>query len=86
MEVKADYVSSIVELAKEIDKEDPIDWGNLSVSEDEAYQLMASSIVEQMFDKYGKPGSREVILATLVHLVVENFTLNLKLKGHINGS
>lgn len=86
MEVTAEYISRIVELAKEIETEDPIDWGLLAINEDEAYRLMALNVVDMMIDKYDQPDMRDVLLATIVKLVVENFTLNLKLREKIDGS
>lgn len=74
------YVDRIAALAKEVEAEDPIDWGMLAISEDDAYRLMASNIVETMAAKYGQPEFKDVMLATIVKLVVENFVLNLKLK------
>lgn len=75
-----DYVDHIASLAKEVEAEDPIDWGMLAISEDDAYRLMASNIIETMAAKYGQPEFKDVMLATIVKLVVENFVLNLKLK------
>ena len=75
-----DYVEHIASLAREVEAEDPIDWGMLAISEDDAYHLMASNIVETMAAKYGQPEFKDVMLATIVKLVVENFVLNLKLK------
>ena len=81
MEVKgSDYVEYLVALAREIETEDPIDWGMLSIDEDNAYRLIASSVVEQMMPKYNDPDMKDVLLATVIKLVVENFTLYLKLR------
>ena len=75
-----DYVNHIASLAKEVEAEDPIDWGMLPVDEDEVYRLMALHVVEMMAPKYDQPEFRDIMLATIVKLVVENFMLNLKLK------
>jgi hypothetical protein len=75
-----DYVNHIADLAKEVEAEDPIDWGMLPIDEDEVYRLMALHVVETMAPKYDQPEFRDVMLATVVKLVVENFVLNLKLK------
>lgn len=74
------FVQHIIDIAKEIETEDPIDWGMLAIDEDHAYRLLAYSMVEQLGDKYTDPNSKEVLLATILKLVVENFTLNLKLQ------
>ena len=81
MEITKQYLDLIVELAKEVETEDPIDWGMLTIDEDNAYNLIASNTLETLLPKYNQPEFREIILATVVKLVVENFTLNLKLKG-----
>ena len=64
----------LVQLAKEADTVDPIDWGELNISEDEAFNLMAMHVAEMennhLTDK-----------AIIVKLLVENFVLNLKLMG-----
>lgn len=67
-------------MAKEVETEDPIDWGMLAIDEDSAYRLIALNVVESFKDKYDQPDFRDVLTATIVKLVVENFTLNLKLR------
>lgn len=73
------YVEMIVTLAREVELGDPIDWGMLSIGEDEAYRLMASNVVDQLLPKYTDSDFREVLMAIVVKLVVENFCLNLRL-------
>jgi len=75
---KSVEVDRLVELAQEVELNDPIDWSQLTIDRDTAYTLIAYSVVEQ-FDKYSE-SEREVMLATITKLVVENFTLNLKLQ------
>lgn len=81
VEVSQEYLNFIIELAKEVEVEDPIDWGMLSINEDTAFRLIAADTLETLMPKYDQPEFREIMLATVVKLVVENFTLNLKLKG-----
>jgi hypothetical protein len=64
----------LVQLAKEADTVDPIDWGELNISEDEAFNLMAMHVAE-MENNY------LTLKACCVKLMVENFVLNLKLMG-----
>lgn len=71
-------VEQIVELAKEIEHEDPIDWGMLNIDEDEAFMLLAPSVLENylLLDK----DSRDIMMLSMVlKLTVENFALNVKL-------
>ena len=67
-------IRNLVMLAKEGEKMDPIDWGDLNISEDQAYVLMAAHVLE-MERNHLTDG------AIIVKLLVENFVLNLKLLG-----
>ena len=67
-------VKVLVELAKEGGDFDPIDWGDLNISEDEAYVMMAAHVLE-MERNHLTDG------AIIVKLLVENFVLNCKLMG-----
>jgi hypothetical protein len=78
------YVERIALLAQEVEVGDPIDWGMTELKEEDAYKLMAMSVVNQ-FDKYSVQ-EREIMIATITKLVVENFVLNLKLKKAANGN
>ena len=64
----------LVQLAKEADTVDPIDWGKLNISEDEAFNLMAMHVAEM-------ENNVLTLKASCVKLMVENFVLNLKLMG-----
>lgn len=64
----------IKELALEADTVDPIDWGQLNISEDEGYNLMAMHVAEM-------ENNVLTLKASCVKLMVENFVLNLKLLG-----
>ena len=81
--VKQEDVDFLVGLAMECELEDPIDWGLLAITEQQAYQMMASQLLEQ-FDDIDKDHLIPVILATATKLLVENFVLNLRLKGAEN--
>lgn len=78
MSSKLTLVEQIVEIAQEIESEDPIDWGMLAIDEKTAYTMMATSVLENylMTDKDLRD---MMLLATVVKLTVENFVLNLKL-------
>jgi len=76
-------VTDILDLVDEIESEDPIDWAMLSVDENTATEMIATSLLEQYNTTWANmsPDERTVImLATITKLVVENFTLNLKLR------
>ena len=68
----SEAVKILVDLAMEVEMEDPIDWGMLAVSEHDAYKLMATHVIEMYNDDLTNK-------AIIVKLLVENFVLNLKL-------
>lgn len=83
MENANSTVKQLAELAMEAEMSDPIDWGLLNVSEREAFEMMASQVLEQMFNV--PENERAVVaMATMTKLLVENFVLNLQLKGAEN--
>lgn len=72
----------LVDLIQEVEVEDPIDWGMLNVSEEDATKMIAINLLDQ----YNKDWShlsddnfRCAMVATIGKLVLENFVLNLKL-------
>jgi hypothetical protein len=67
-------VATLVALAKEGAEFDPIDWGDLNITEDQAYVMMAAHVLEMQLEDLT---SRAII----VKLLVENFVLNLRLLG-----
>lgn len=69
-------VDQLVELAKAVEMEDPIDWGMLAIDEDAAYKLIASQVIEIY-----NTNDQVTMLASITKLIVENFVLNLKLQG-----
>lgn len=78
--MKTPTVENLVELAKEAATIDPIDWQNLNILPDHAYNLMASSVIEQ-FDQIPIETRNIVAMATITKLLVENFILHLKIKS-----
>jgi len=78
--ITQEQVDWLVDLARECDTADPIDWGTLKITEDQAYQMMASNLLDQMA-ALDEDQRLHISLATTTKLLVENFVLNLKLKG-----
>jgi hypothetical protein len=68
----------LVELAEQIEMGDPIDWAMLAIDEHTAYQIMATSVLDNYLATDADARDM-VLLATVVKLTVENFVLNLKL-------
>lgn len=73
-EISNPEVKLLVELAKEGSIMDPIDWGELAITEDQAYVMMATHVLEMERNNLTDA-------AIIVKLLVENFVLNLKLLG-----
>jgi hypothetical protein len=65
-------VEIIVELAKEAEVGDPFDWGSAAISEDDAYKLVAMSVVELEDNPL-------ILKASLTKLIVENMVLNVRI-------
>lgn len=73
----------IAQLAKDIEGGDPIDWGYLTIDEDNAYRMIASNVLE-MYLSADKDDRDMILLATATKLVVENMTLNLRLMHKVH--
>jgi hypothetical protein len=73
-------VKQLADLARESDVQDPIDWGQLKITEDHAYEMMASNVLEQ-FTGVPEDQRLTVAMATVTKLLVENFVLNVKLRS-----
>jgi hypothetical protein len=69
----------VEELAREVNKEDPIDFGYMPISEDEAWQIMSTQVVANYLQYAEDQIAVEMYLATITKLVVENYVLNAKL-------
>lgn len=75
-------IEELAELAKEVGEEDPIEWGHLNATKDQAYHLMASGILEH-YNSCSAEEQHLMMLAVATHLSVENFLLhaqNIELK------
>ena len=73
-EVDNEAVLNLVMLAKATSELDPIDFSGLQITEEQAYVLMATHVLD-MQRNHLTDG------AIIVKLLVENFVLNLKLLG-----
>ena len=65
----------LAQLAQESEIVDPIDWGYLNISEENAYNLMAMHVAELENDPIP-------LKSMVVKLLVENFVLNLRLLNY----
>jgi iron-sulfur cluster repair protein YtfE (RIC family) len=71
-----ELVNLVAELAQEVDKEDPVDFGMLQLDERSVWHLMSVNVVEKYFEM---SGDRVVMMATITKLLVDNFILNYKM-------
>ena len=75
-------LKAVEALISEIELADPIDWGMLNISDEDATRLIALSVV-QHYEQQIKPMSesdREYIyVSSIAKLTLENFVLNVKL-------
>jgi hypothetical protein len=69
----------LVDLAQQVETEDPIDWADLSIDENTAYHLIAAGMLEHFNSISSIDQKILMLLATAVKLSVENFVLNTKL-------
>jgi hypothetical protein len=69
-------VKLIAALAREVEITDPIDWDNLNLSRDQVYGMMAAHVAD-FFDANDALTNK----AILAKLLVENFTLNVRLES-----
>lgn len=75
---KTEAIGKIVELAKEVEIKDKIDWTQFKMTEDQAYEMFAQNVLTQMM-AVPEDYRETVMLGTLTKLLVENFILNTKL-------
>lgn len=74
-------VDDFVQLVKEVEKENTIDWGMLAIDEEAATKLIALGTLKmynEMKSLYDGPERELVLLASISNLQLENFCLNLK--------
>ena len=71
-----ELVNLVAELAQEVDKEDPVDFGMLQLDEESVWHLMSVNVVDKYLEM---SDDRVVMMATITKLLVYNFILNYKL-------
>lgn len=78
--MKTTDLDIIVSLAQDAESANPIDWGMLAISEENALRLIASGLMDH-FLTLDPPDRELVMMSTMTRLTVENMVLNLKLLG-----
>lgn len=76
---KTEAIEKIISLAKSLDIKDNINWTALNVTEDDVYEMMADSVLDQMYS-LPEDHRESVSMATITKLLVENFILKIKLE------
>ena len=71
----------IIELAKEVELGDKINWEDIKLDPDRIYHIIGTQVYSKYYENLQTANGEAVLLATVVKLVVENFVLNLKLEG-----
>lgn len=82
-------LKTVVGIAKEIEAENPVDWGMLELDEDDTYAMLGSSVLEHIEQIKDDPDYHDLLAGMIVCLVVDNFVANTKLlriiqDGHQN--
>lgn len=70
-------VEQLAILAQDVETKDPIDWGMLSIREEDAYKLVASHFLESIAS-VPEEQRLTIAMATVTKLLVENFVLNVE--------
>lgn len=76
-------LDTVIELMQEVEREDPIDWADLSIDESTATQVIVSSMIDQYARSWLSLSEHDralAMLATMSKLVLENFVLNVRLR------
>ena len=76
-------LDTVTELMQEVEREDPIDWADLSIDESAATQVIVSSMIDQYSRSWLVLSEHDralAMLATMSKLVLENFVLNVRLR------
>lgn len=69
----------LVDIAQEVEGQDVVDWSRLAIGKQEAFKLVATSVLE-MFDKPEYTyDDKLIIMSTITKLIVENMILSLKI-------
>jgi hypothetical protein len=74
-------LEEIIELAKDVELGDAIDWDNVAVDRDKIYQMIGSQAYELFTDQANDLDREAILLATVIKLVVENFVLNIQVNS-----
>lgn len=75
-------IDELIELAFEVESEDPIDWHQFKDGKDPLLRMLAISLVEQ----YEHENNKLIFLAVILKLVAENTILHTELLKQENNN
>ena len=77
---KAEAVGKIVELARDIDIKDSLDYTFLNITENEAYEMVANNVLTQMYDT-PEMYRETIMMASMTKILVENLVLKARIQN-----
>jgi hypothetical protein len=77
---KTEAIGKIIELAKDIDVKDSIDYSFLNMSEDAAYDMVANNVLTQMYET-PEHYRETIMMASMTKILVENLVLKSRLQN-----
>ena len=77
---KREAIGKIIELAKDIDVKDSIDYSFLNMSEDAAYDMVANNVLTQMYET-PEHYRETIMMASMTKILVENLVLKSRLQN-----
>jgi len=78
-------VKQLAELAMEAELLDGLDWSNMSISKQQAFEKMAAEVLSQL-ESVSENERAVVAMATMTKLLVENLILNTMVQRNQNES
>jgi hypothetical protein len=70
----------VIELAKQIEETDPIDWSDLPLNRESIYFMLGTTVLERVAKTQSASEREIILLASVVKLTVENFVLEMRLR------
>lgn len=67
-------LEQLIELAMEVEAEDPLPWDSVNIAPETAYGMMAAHVID-MFEQESDSDRELVMMGVMTKLLVENFLL-----------
>jgi hypothetical protein len=72
--------TQVIELAKQIEETDPIDWSDLPLNRESIYFVLGTTVLERVAETQSASEREIILMASVVKLTVENFVLEMRLR------